>query len=66
MSDRKYKLAYIVSRRNLKDNSSIPCAIFQHQDEQEAFDTAAAYNQKFQDEGIEEYIFEVACTALYD
>lgn len=66
MSDRKYKLAYIVTRRNLKDNTSIPCAIFQHKDQQEAIDTAEAYNQQFTDEGIEGFVFEVHCTALFD
>ena len=67
MSDRKYQFAYVVSRRNLKDNSSIPCAIFTEKDHQDAQDTADAYNQKFVDEGHEgEYFFEVHITALYD
>lgn len=66
MSDRKYQLAYIVTRRNLADNTTVPCAIFHHKDQQEAIDTADAYNQLFKDEGHEGYIFEVACTALYD
>ena len=67
MSDRKYQYAYVVTRRNLKDNSSIPCAVFGEQDMQEAHDTADAYNQKFKDDGHdEEFVFEVHITALYD
>lgn len=67
MSDRKYEFAYVVSRRNLKDNSSIPCAIFQQKDAKDAQDTADAYNQQFKDAGHdEEFVFEVHITALYD
>jgi hypothetical protein len=66
MSDRKYEFAYIVMRRNLVDNSSIPCAIFHAKDQQEAEDTKDAYNQKFQDDNIEGYIFEVQMTAIFD
>lgn len=66
MSDRKYELAYVVMRKNLIDNSSIPCAIFQQKDYQEAQDTADAYNQKFKDDGIEGFVFELACTAFFD
>ena len=66
MSDRKYELAFIVVRRNTVDNTSIPCAIFHGKDQQEAIDTADAYNQQFIDEKIEGFIFEVHCTALYD
>lgn len=66
MSDRKYELAYIVSRRNLLDNSSIPCAIFQYKDAEEAQNTVDAYNQKFKDEGLEGFVFELHVSALYD
>ena len=66
MSDRKYEFAYIVMRRNLQDNSSIPCAIFHQKDAADAQDTADAYNQKFKDDGIEGYIFEVNITAIYE
>ena len=66
MSDRKYQLAYIVMRRNLADNSSIPCAIFHSKDQQEAIDTADAYNQQFEDQNLEGYTFEVTVTALYE
>lgn len=67
MSDRKYEYAYVVSRKNLKDNSSIPCAIFHQKDYNDAVDTCDAYNQKFKDEGMEEeFLFEVHITALYD
>jgi hypothetical protein len=67
MSDRKYQFAYVVMRRNLKDNSSIPCAVFGEKDMQDAQDTADAYNQQFKDIGHEgEFHFEVQITALYD
>lgn len=67
MSDRKYQFAYIVTRRNLQDNSSIPCAIFHEKDKEEAFDTSEAYNQKFKDDGFDLlYVFEVHMTALYE
>lgn len=64
MSDRKYKLVYVVMRRNLHDQSSIPCAVFHNADE--ATDTMDAYNQDFKDKGIEEYTFELSATALFD
>jgi hypothetical protein len=64
MSDRKYKLVYVVTRRNLNDNSSIACAVFHNSDEAE--DTMDAYNQEFKDRGIEEYTFEMSATALFD
>lgn len=66
MSDRKYELVFVVMRRCVIDNSSIPCAIFHHKDQEEAENTVAAYNQQFEDEGIEEYVFELTCTALYE
>jgi hypothetical protein len=64
MSDRKYKLVYIVSRRNLNDNSSIPCAVFHNAEEAE--NTMDAYNQEFKDREITEYTFEMSATALFD
>ena len=65
MSDRKYQIVYVVMRRNLVDNTSIPCAIFHSKDLDEAENTVDAYNQKFIDDGIEGYTFELAATALY-
>lgn len=66
MSDRKYQFAYVVTRRNLKDNSSIPCAVFGEKDIQDAEDTKDAYNQQFKDMGHDsEFVFEVHITALY-
>lgn len=66
VSDRKYEFAYIVMRRNIEDNSSIPCAVFHGKDMNDAMDTSEAYNQKFKDDGIEGFIFEVQVSALYD
>lgn len=65
MSDRKYELVYVVLRKCVIDNSSIPCAIFHAKDLDEAENTVEAYNQQFEDDGIEEYVFELTCTALY-
>jgi len=66
MSDRKYEIVYVVMRRNLVDNSSIPCAIFHSKDLDEAENTVDAYQQKFIDEGIEGFTFELSATALFE
>ena len=64
MSDRKYKIVYVVMRRNLVDQSSIPCAVFHNPEEAE--NTTDAYNQEFIDKGITEFVFELSATALFD
>jgi len=66
MSDRKYQIVYIVMRRNLVDNSSIPCAVFHAADADEADETVSAYNQEFEDREIKEYTFELMATALFE
>jgi hypothetical protein len=61
----KTQIGYVVTRDGT-DGSIIPCAIFSSDRFQDAQDTVDAYNQKFKDEGITEYVFKLHTTAFYD
>jgi len=62
----KTQICYVVTREKEDGTEVVPCAVFAGDQLNDAHDTADAYNQKFKDQGIEEYFFKVHATAIYN
>lgn len=69
VAKKQQEVAFVVVREHYDPNTgepvkTVPVAIFMNYED--AVETAGAHTQKFIDEGIEGFRFDVATTAFYD